>query len=173
MPTPVSSDDPYCTGAVLVQLYDWRVLSQLLSDTDAPLATSGTVATAALPFLKAASGKVEMAAFTGGRYTAADLAALTGNMQAKLQRLVADIAVEEIYRRRGTQQVEPLPQFEEAGEVLEALANGWVIFGIAEVIDASTMDHTTDSAQDVENRNLVSFTAKRLFGTRNNRRARQ
>jgi hypothetical protein len=119
--------------------------------------------------LKDASGEVETAAFVGGRYAPADLAALTGNQSAYLKRLVADIAVGLCYQRRPDLFAGPPAAAQKAANLLNALASGERIFGLQENIDASHMEMTTDTPEQVETRNGMVVIAQGFFGRRGNR----
>lgn len=171
MSTPLSGATAYCTAAQFLNFYDWRPFAQLLSDADSPLPHPAAVQNsgALTAILQAASGTVEMACFVGERYAPADLAALTGNSALKLAKLVADIAAEELWRRRNAPDVPPLPQFKEAAELLQALSQGVAVWGIQEAMQSGLEEDEIETTADIENRRLVTFTARALFGRRNNR----
>lgn len=175
MPTPVSSSTPYCTVAEFLKRYDWRTIAQLMSDDDQTPTERTTLTDDAtnegarlLTILKDASGKVEMAAFAGGAYAPADLAALTGNQSAYLARLVADIAVGMCYQRR-PDLFGPMPmQAQEAANILNALESGRKVFGLQETIDAGRMDMTIDTPISVDKRNGMVNITRKFWGDRGN-----
>lgn len=175
--TPVSGDSAYITAAELLLFVDYRTLSDLCTDTDGPrpLKTDFSDATTDLgaktqAILKAASGYVEMACLNGGRYTPDDLAALTGNQAQALKKLVANLALWDFYTRRPDTTMPEPPQAVEANRILDAVAAGEKIFGTQQAMDAGRLELTVETPIDVENRNLVTFQAERMFGRRANRR---
>lgn len=135
----------FITNAEMLERYDARILGQLLSDDDdavsEPSLLTDTYLTQAL---EDASGEVLSAANRGGRYSEDDLAALTGNHKAYLQRLVADIAFGYLLQRRG-KAVDAYPSVEKAGEALELIEEGERVFGVSKVIEAGVAKlHTPD-----------------------------
>ena len=154
---------------------DYRTLSDLCSDNDArPLKADFLDNTTDLgakteAILMAASGYVEMACLNGGRYTPARLAALTGCQAQALKKLVANLALWDFYTRRPDTTMPEPPQAVEANRILDAIAAGEKIFGDQEAIDASHAELTVEVPTDVENRNLITFQAERMFGRRANR----
>lgn len=168
--TVLTSATAYCSAAEFLNRYDRRTVAKLCSDTgeaivDGALEANTNLAAA----LAQASGRVESASLVGERYTPTDLASLTGNAAAHLAGIVADLAYPILARRRPKENVEVPPQAKEAEEWLEALARGMRIFGFAEAAEAGHMDSSTETRQIVENRKLWTYTAERMFGTRNNR----
>lgn len=170
----IFSGDAYCTGAQFVQRYDARSLAQILSDTGIDIETvTSDLKLAAI--LKEASGKVEAAACLGEAYTADDLTALaadTSNMAEMLHGLVATLAIQIIYRRRPDFTLPYVQEVQEAERFLSALAVGQKIFGFLDNMEAGHLDHNVETPQDVENRNLWTYQARRFFGTRGNRMPR-
>ncbi len=94
MSTPLSSSTPYCDGDTFVVFHDWRNAADLLVDDDTRLADQATVAADSTlgTLLLAASGEIEAALLTNGKYTPTDLQTLTGASQCYLQKLTADLA---------------------------------------------------------------------------------
>ena len=163
--TPSSSATRYCSGTIAVQYVDARYVGHLLSDDDNAVANADVPTHANfLAALDAASGEVEAAALAGGRYLAADLAALTGMGAALLQRLVAMLAVAGLeLRRTPTQPVSELAKA--ADKFLERLRTGERVFAFAEVQEAAEVERIDDSDLDVV-RPLISSVASRYFGSR-------
>jgi len=126
----------FATPTDLTSRYDWRIIAQLASDTGTA-DTQGAVLTDqnVLNCLADSSGTIVMFCLKGGRYSEADLLALTGNGQAFLQRLTCDIALYYIVLRRGLPVAE-YPQVIEALKVLEMIGKGDLIFPIPAVIAA-------------------------------------
>ncbi len=173
--TPLSASSPYLTVAEFGDRYDLRTICQLLHDDDdepgdyaaiyAELTNTATDAGRRLAtILSDVSGKLESAVFSRGQYTPNALATLTGNSLAYLKRVVADLAVRPCYERRPTK-APPMPQgADEADAVLNALAAGTNIFGLAEVAEAGHMTMTTNTPADVLTRNSVTQQARGFFG---------
>lgn len=178
MSTPVSATTPYCSAAELLIFVDYRTLVDLCSDDNGrPLATDFTDETSttgqiALAILQGASGELESAVLLGGRYSVEDLQALTGNQAQFIKKLVADLALWEFYNRRPDLLSQMPPKCEQAKAIINAIAEGSMIFGLQENIDAGHLTLTVETPQDVVNRNLVTFQAERYFGRRANRSCR-
>ena len=169
-----SSTASYCSAAKFVQRYDTRSLAQRLSDTGQDVSSVLTDANLA-SILKEASGKVEMAALIGERYTVADLEAIAAsstNAAESLAGLVADLAIPIIFKRR-PELMPSFPQVEEAKNLLGALAEGVRIFQFAETIAAGYLDTDIETPAIVRDRNLWTYQARRFFGTRGNRIPRE
>lgn len=160
----------YCPAAEFIKRFDIRTIKQLASDTDSPVADATTDANVAA-CLRDASGDLEAAALVGARYTKDDLAELLStdtNARALLYRIVAGRAFQYLRERRPILNVPESPAEERAERFLEALADGKRIFGFTETMDAGVLDHELETVAAVENRKLATWTASRLFGTRNN-----
>ncbi|MGH2621024.1 MAG: hypothetical protein ACRDHG_10710 [Anaerolineales bacterium] len=170
MPTPVSTATTYCSAADFVKYIDVRMIRDLVRDdgTRANLADMLTepVLTEAL---LAASGEVESACLVGNRYTPTDLLALTGASAAKLRRMVAWLAVDIIYERRGYVDRELPAGIEKAENGLERLRQGERIFGLQEQMDAGNSRTTFLDERDLEIFNGVAIQAAPFFGVRSNR----
>lgn len=112
-----------------------------------------------------ASGEVELSCFRGGRYTPTDLADLTGASEAALKGLVCDLAFYHLANRRIPNASE-MAGYKEAQELLKALRDGEIIFGLQESADAGVMG-SVDVSQSASGY-LVRPTdiARRRFGQR-------
>jgi hypothetical protein len=165
----------YCTPAQFVQILDYRVFAQLASDTDVPLASSSTLQSSNVlaTCLRIGAGKIEMAVTRSAIYDHADLTALVTapitNSGYALIDLNATLAAYEMFSRR----FQAMPEFiakkvEFAMNQLSELESGSKIFGFTETQQAGLIDDYQETAQDVANRNLPSFVARRLFGARDN-----
>jgi hypothetical protein len=166
--TPNTSATGYCTVAQMLTFCDPRPLCDLCSVDETRL-TAAALQTnpILLANLLASSGVFESAATTGGRYTPADLAALTGAGQALLQRLVAKHAEGEIYRIRK----QPLPdedydEIVRPGGWLSMLENGERIFPFQETQDAGRMKEQEVVESDIQARRLATTQARRYWGAR-------
>lgn len=168
--TPLSQASPgYLTVAGFLLRCDQRTVADLVSDDGTPVDTSTLASNEKLiAALVDASGLVEGSAMHGGRYTPSDLAALTGVAAGRLFRLITEIAVRYLYERRPDKG--PAPEMSKlAEEDLKLLRSGESVFGTVETFAAQSMDHEVETARRVEDRNGVSFMARRLFGRRSNR----
>lgn len=176
MATPVSATTPYITATEFLKRYDWRTIIQLMGDDDASDPQLSTLLDEdtneggnLLAILKDAAGELETAALLGGRYSVADLNALTNNQSAYLGRIVADLAIGRCYQRRPDLFGQPPTQSQVAANILNALASGERIFGLQDQIDAGHMEMTTDAPADVVERNGMVVIAQEYFGRRGNR----
>jgi hypothetical protein len=171
--TPISGSTPYCAVADVIDVCDVRTLGDWLSDTGQRLtpgevAASGAATERLYRFMMEASGELESAIFRGGRLTAADLAALTGNSLRKLKNLVAGYAVFLVWDRRpGTFANAELPaRARKAIEDMDLLAAGERIFAFQETADAGRIDHEVEDESDVIDRNGAAYRARDFFGRR-------
>ncbi len=170
-----SGTTPYCTPAIFVQIFDYRSFSQLASDTDIPLASSAALQASAIlgVQLQIAAGNIEMAATVGARYDPTDLAALISptitNSGYALIEMNASLAAAGMYNRR----FEAIPddiqkRVDDAMAKLAALEAGTAIFGFDETQQAGLTQFYNETDQDVINRNLPSWNARRCLGRRDN-----
>lgn len=167
--TPSTNSATLLSAAEFLKRCDLRTVADLCSDTDEPVAEASLAADPNLAAaLLDATGEVEAAAMRGGRYTPADLAALTGATQARMRRMIARITMGLLYERR-PDKGEPAASYKLALEQLELLRQGEMIFGTVEAADAQIQDHEVENAATVEARNGTSFIARRYFGRRSNR----
>lgn len=149
MATPISSATSYATATQLMNAHDANKIGDYATDGGVRLnpgdILTNTVVAAAL---LRASGQVEMACTRGGRYSPTDLADLTGASEAALVGIVCDLAFYHLAKRR-IPKPENVPGYKEAMEVLQALSQGELIFGLQEAMDAGNMsriDTSTDSS---------------------------
>ena len=174
VPTFASGTSPYCTAAQFSMFVDTRSISQLLSDSDAPIdVTTFTTNTTLALFLQAASGMIESAATAAGAYvidptvTPArnDLASLTGNSSAQLAWMVASLTWWLLWSRRPNEAEMPA-QCKMAMEWLDKLRRGERILGIKDVALAGQPLITLDSPTTWDNRATTVTHARRFFGNR-------
>lgn len=172
MPTPIGDTDPYATPQDVIAQCDVRTLGDFLSDTGDRL-TPDEVADSDLlwSLLAQASGEVESALMVGGKYTLADLQALTGNSRQLLVNIVVGLALENVFDRRPDRQQPQVHgrKVERARERLQQLRQGERIFALQEQADAGRPDHEVETPAVVEARNLNTFIGRRFFGRRSNR----
>lgn len=153
----------YATNAAMMKRFDHRRIGQLVRD-DGTQATAAELGSDSVlsALLTDASAMIDSALLRGGRYTLDDLQNLTGQDAALLQRLVCDLAYGLLVRRRGYTGAELTslaPDYDQAMKVLEQLANGELVFNVAEVILAGKPRRAVLSYD----RALVSST-RRLYG---------
>lgn len=134
--------------------YDAREIKQLSSDTETPSASSNNAVV--LAALEDASGDIDAALLKGGRYTVAQLAALTGNSLAKLKRMCCELAMVYLMERRPeltTEQVERHAAIRKRH--LDPLRLGEDVFSIDAAIDAGKMSHDGPTSVEVSYLNLT------------------
>ncbi len=167
MATPVSSATSYASPADLLTVYSAAKIGGWAANSGAPAVKAPDIPTDpnVLAALLRASGEVEMACFRGGRYSPTDLATLTGASAAALKGLVCDLAYYHLAGR-----IIPHPeeqtQYKRATELLQALNDGAIIFGLQEAANAGnpvSIDLKYDS-RGRERRMTSRF--HRLFGSR-------
>lgn len=129
----------YATVADLRERFDERTIAELVSDENTAvdlvdLATD----TNALTALTDASGMVDAALLVSGRYTTAQLSALTGNALGLLKRIVCHLAMAALLDRRPDFDPDRYAKLTEwAFEQLEKLRTGENIFNLEDQIAAS------------------------------------
>lgn len=175
--TALSTNTPYCSVAQFLALFDWRPVAQLMNDANSNAVTRDNLLDATttegarlLEILQTASGEIEGAVMIGGKMSPTDLAALTGASASFLRSIVADLAIGRCYLRRPADNPWAM-QTQTARQLLNALAQGEMIFGTQEAVDASLIDITADLPSNVENRNGMVVQMQGYFGTRGNRRS--
>jgi len=166
VPTPISSATSYATAADLINFHDVEKIGDLATDnrvrlTPLQILTDTKVAATLLR----ASGEVEMSCYRGGRYTPTALAALTGASAAALKGLVCDLAYYHLAKRR-VPNPENSPGYKDAREMLVALTNGDLVFGLQQVADAGVMNMVDTSTNRNGIYNRPTDIARRFFGRR-------
>lgn len=158
----------YATGSDLIARYDIDVVGQLAWDEREELdreviATHANVLTA----LEDASGEIDVKLIAGGRYTPAQLSALTGNSLSLLKRITCAIAMSCLFERRPSTAFDELAEkvAKQSRDWLKSLASGDNVFGIPDAANgqAAVMVFDTVSAIDIENRNLMTARMPRYF----------
>lgn len=174
MPTPAGNASPYLTAAQLLKLVDWRLVADAVAEGNprpsraAVLDPTDPAGINCLELLAAASGDVESNCLRGSIYTAADLAALTGNSAADLRALVAGCVVVRLAGRRqpGMDKLSALAEWTQ--KKLESLRLGEKVFALAEQMDAgSGMDVTPFVPENPGDTSRTVNVAARYFGNRN------
>ena len=164
--TPISSATAYATPADMATRYDVRTTGDLVEDDGTQESSANLLTNAKLLALLAdASGEVESACLVAGRYTPADLQALTGNSQQFLVGLVCAITAQRLYERRWLEGDDVLPRYEWAQQYLKKLSTGENIFAFAEVAAAGLPKDQFMTDFDFQRLNMVSGVT-RFMGTR-------
>lgn len=165
----------YATGTDLVDCFDIDLIGDLAQDTREPV-DPGVVKTLpnVIRMLDQASGEIEVALISGGRYQPAQLVALTGSSKAHLVRITCTIAMALLFKRRPSQAMVELakPLYEEKEKYLKDLREGKNLFNIAENRDSAVIDHQTVSAVELDTLNLLTTRMGSYFPSNNQRTSR-
>lgn len=146
----------FATPAQLLQRYDYRLIGQLISDTGTAEDASAIIADPiTTQMLADASGLIVSYALKGGRYSEADLTALTGNGQAFLERLTCDLSLYYFVQRRGLP-VDKYPQVADAMDWLVKLSEGDLIFPVQANIDAGVAQSQAITVPTIVDQNFLT-----------------
>jgi len=168
MATISSGAASFLTGAQFLRYYDQRTVAELLSDSSTKVQDPST-APQMTEILRAASGTIEASALKGGRYSAADLTAISTsdtNGGYYLRKLVAGVAMQDLRSRRARVGEDLLEQFKWVRDALKSLRQGEEIFGFVENQTAATTQSDPDNATTRYNRSGISINASPYFGIR-------
>lgn len=148
---------PYATPADLLKRFDARTVGDLAADDGKRVVPSALLTDPNVSaVLDDASGEIEAALLQGERYSATDLANLTGNSQQYLKRICCEIAFGLLWRRRPwADDQQRLDAIKRADEHLERLRKGERVFDVVAVKDAGLPDVTGVTIADLENLNLL------------------
>ena len=145
----------YATGADLVLRFDARTLGDMIGDgesveeDDVPTHPVVTMA------LEDASGDIDMALKLGNRYSASDLANLTGTSLASLKRVTCEIALSHLLKRRIGRAEEYEAQRKLAETTLERLRKGDIVFDLQPQQEAGLADSPTFIQADADQSTLL------------------
>lgn len=153
----------FATNTELLQYFDARVVGDLVGDSGVRV-SSGSLATDpnVTAALTAASGQISAAVMQGQRYSAADLAGLTGNSQGYLKYLTCVIAFAILWERRPWCEDREKAN-EKANEALEMLRTGKHVFDIEAKKDAGLPTIDGPSRVELKNLNLIVDRARGHF----------
>ena len=155
----------YATGQDLVVRYDVLLIGDLCQDSREPLNDHNvTEHPNVLSALLDASGEVDSALLSGGRYRVDQLESIanpanTGNNRFKLVRIVCDIAMSILLTRRADprhiDQAESLAKTSRAH--LNSLARGENVLGLPELVSgqSATVELATLSSVELDNLNSL------------------
>lgn len=159
----------YATSADLINYFDARLIKDLCLDAGAAETTLATNAAVTAALLRA-SGRVDASLRMGGRYTAAQLAAVSGNTLEHLKGIVCDIAAGTLMDRRGFLQDADrsiLALARTRGEdALKLLTEGKDVFDIDSLIDAANPTVDGPSTTTIRNLNLIVDRTRNYYPAR-------
>ncbi|MGV3486239.1 MAG: hypothetical protein ACO1RT_17605 [Planctomycetaceae bacterium] len=156
----------YATGADLTDRYDIDLIGDLATDERETLdrtevATHPHVLTA----LEDGAGEIDAALLAGGRYTADQLAGLTGSSASYLKAINCGLAMAALHERRPeaveATVIERLTK--RAQEAIQSLRRGDNVFGLQEHIDAGRVSYGGPTALELIDRNGLSERMHRFF----------
>lgn len=167
-----TSATPYATTADLWVHSDWRTVADWVANDDnrpssihAMNDPTTVVGGIVYKHLLRASGEVELSCQTGGRYSPADLASLTGATKEALVALVCTIALWRMAARR--QPLAEVPaQMVMAHETLSALRKGELVFGVVANIESAAGLDAIEFSSQLNNPSRTVNQASRFFGHR-------
>lgn len=173
--TPISGSDAYAEPSDLFVRIDPRVVADWVSVNGARVGATGDAAgtvneatlalsTKILTALKTASGVVESYVFRGGKYSSADLTALTGNCAELLKDIVCGVALKKIAGFRLAKNDDAMLIYQEAMEHLNRLNTGENIFSLQEAADAGRISSDRMTQQEILTNNGVGIQYDRYFG---------
>lgn len=168
--TPASSPNSYISVEQFLNMKDWRPVAQLsVDDGTQPDKTTLQTNQNLLSILMSSSGEVESYLVAGGRYTSADLQAVNGVSSAFLQQIVADIAMYNLFCRRGANgpPESVIAARDAAYALLDKLNDGKLVLAFTENIEAGIPVNQYMSNADLWNLNLFSNSIRRSLGKRN------
>ena len=148
----------YATPADFLARYDARIVGDIVADDGVQVSSSGLLTDPnLLASLADASGDVESACLFGERYTPDDLAALTGNSQSLLKRIVCDVAMAYLLKRRPSADPQnDIARLEAAERILERLRKGEQVFYRGDDIDpAGVIDTAGPTTLQLESLNTI------------------
>ncbi len=168
--TVETSATSYLSAAEFLKRADLRTIGDLCSDTGSRIPAGALLTDANLAAaLLDASGLVEQACLTAGKYHPVDLAALTGAGQAALFRLISRLTLCLLFERRPDLEMKQPWIWEWVEEQLQKLHEGEAVFPFIETEAAGILSDVTETARDVEARDLTTTQMSRYFGRRGNR----
>jgi len=156
----------FATNAQFLTRYDARTTGDLVAD-DGNRVSSGDLATDAnlTVALQDASGLILTAASVGNRYTEADLAAITGNDAAILQRITCDLAFAYLRQRRGYD-IDQFTSVQESFALLDRIRLGERVFGDDDVRDKHNAQAPVVPSYTIFDDNRVRDYATRFYTQR-------
>ncbi len=154
------------TGNDLIDRYDVDMIGDLATDDRESLYRDDVPTNSkVLAALNDARGEIEVALAVGNRYLPSQLTSLSGGSLQHLIRVECDIAMSNLFRRRGGQAYMETAESvaKTARGHLEQLRRGENVFAMPEVQASSTMDLATISTIDIDQMNLLPSRMPRYF----------
>ncbi len=147
----------YATNAQFLQRYDARLIGDIVSDMSVRVPPADLLTNAVLTAaLDDASGEIEAALMQGNRYTAAQLAALTGNSSSHLARLCCRIAWGLLMERRGRMgDVHRDEAMDASRAELRRLRSGEHVFDVEELKEAGNPSASLPTRVEYDRMNLI------------------
>jgi len=183
--TPNSGSTTYLTPQEFLTRRDARSVYQYATDSDGdPLLGGNSASTAAMiaalvnpatpqgailaALLMDASGMLESACLRSGRYSPADLAALTGNSAGYMKRILSSMVMYGLMTRRpGPTPPDTIVQdYTDAVKALSDLSEGTKIFAFAEAEAAGLPATRRYTIRDQISNDMISALYYPMFGTR-------
>jgi len=161
----------YASATDLTTRHDSNLIGELIRD-DNETATEDEIedSTVVSAILVDASGQVEAAMLCGNRYSPARLAALEGNSQGLLKKIVCLIAMAELLNRRPGRHIESAKYYDDmARAYLEDLRTGKNLFNLTDDTanrDAANPDTTAPTVVEYSRLNLLPDQMIRHFPNR-------
>jgi phage gp36-like protein len=158
----------FATPTQMLERFDPRDIGELCADDSVPIdritLLTDTVLQAALDD---ASGDILAALNVAGRYTSAELTALTGDSAKYLARITCELALSNLWGRKPLFRTEDrLKALEVAEKRLERLRKGEHVFAHANNIDAGTPSVDGPTTVGFENLNLLRDRTRNYYPRR-------
>ena len=158
----------YATPANLIARKSALTLGDLVSDDGTRVSAANLLSdTRIQAALDSASGEIEAALLTGGRYEVTDLTGLTGNSAAYLEQICCEIAMAFLFARKPTFSVDEYKAAMELQDAyLERLRKGEHVFNVAANIDAGTPKSTAPTVASVQSKGFIRDRTLNFFPAR-------
>ena len=155
----------YASAADMLKRKDARTIGDLVSDTGVRINSTLLLTDANLSAaLDDASGEIDAALRVANRYSAANLAGLTGNSLAHLKRICCDIAFGLLWERRPWgDEDQRADAMDRAKKALDRLRKGEAIFDIAANVEAGLPEAHVPSISSISRLNLLVDRARNGF----------
>lgn len=149
----------FASGSDLLARYDLRTIADLIND-DGTTATSGAITGGANAVVNAAledaSGEILSALRQAGRYTEANLLAMTGNSLALLKKITCKIAFWNLWERRASWDDDRGDQARsDARRIINDLKTGNIVFDLADNVTAGNPKVSVPTVYESNNRNTI------------------
>jgi hypothetical protein len=151
------------TNADFLIRFDYRLISQQLSDTNVPISQANLlVSTQLSDIINDAEGVVLAALYVAYKYDSTKIAALADESLGLVKRIIADIAFIYCCGRRGYDYREKMPLVQDSYDILNLLRSGERVLNFEDNEDAGNTQVATVSVVNQQVAGLVS-TSFRYF----------